>query len=622
MRAAGIPACLGLVALMAYFGRWAAMPLAPRTVPVSAPRSVAMPAATIATARSLALSHLDHHTLDPSRDGWESEAFADLALAQLKELGELIEHPDLIESGRLERLASARFGSSTLRPADLREEFAERGTRVWRAELVDAAGQPIVHRGRAGLAAALRELASPFQNTPDVQTHFKIIRVDPSNNSTAVLLEAHGYGSRQTVQQNATWYCLWERPADGPPRLASIRIADYQQAVANGHEGRWFVDSTGAVLGHNRSFQQQLLYGLDHWMQRIERLHRMDESVRTGLAIGDVSGDGLDDLYVCQGPGLPNRLYVQNEDGTATDRSSEAGVDWLDSSTSALVVDLDNDGDQDLALATTSGILMMANDGRGRFELRSVLADVGIDVQSLSACDYDEDGYLDIYACVYLPDPPPPGMPVPPFVYHDNNHGGENCLFHNEIPSVDSGTWRFRNVTSQCGLAAKNHRYSLAASWEDYDNDHDLDLYVANDYGRNCLYRNDGEKFVEIAEEVGVVDPGPGMSVSWGDYDRDGWMDLYVGNMFSTAGQRVTRQQRFRANGDDAQLRDLYLRFAQGNSLFKNGPAGIFQDVSAVADVQMGRWAWSSLLVDLNNDGWEDILIANGYITTEDSGDL
>jgi hypothetical protein len=610
------------LALIAFFVRWSPSALAPRTEPDAALRSVATPPATITTARSLALGQLDRQTLDPSRDGWDSEAFAELALAQLKELGQLIEHPNLIEFARFERLASARFASGSLRPAHLDQVFADRGTTVWRGELGNATDQPDVYRGPAGLGAALGELARLFHDTPDVQTHFKIIRVETSDNSTTVLLEASGYGSRQTLQQNATWTCTWERPSDGPPRLESIRIVDYQQAVTNGHEGRWFVDSTGSVLGHNRSFQQQLLYGLDHWMQRIERLHRMDESVRTGLAIGDVNADGLDDVYVCQGPGLPNLLYVQNEDGTATDRSSEAGVDWLDSSTSALIVDLDNDGDQDLAVATTSGILMMANDGRGRFQLKSVLADVGIDVQSLSACDYDEDRYLDIYACVYRPDPAPPGSPVAPFVYHDNNHGGENCLFRNEIPSADPGTWRFRNVTRECGLDAKNHRYSLAASWEDYDNDHDLDLYVANDYGRNCLYRNDGGRFVEIAEEAGVVDMGPGMSVSWGDYDRDGRMDLYVGNMFSTAGQRVTRQQQFRADDEVAQLRDLYLRFAQGNSLFSNGPDGFFRDVSAAADVQMGRWAWSSLLVDLNNDGWEDILIANGYITTEDSGDL
>ena len=177
------------------------------------------------------------------------------------------------------------------------------------------------------------------------------------------------------------------------------------------------------------------------------------------------------------------------------------------------------------------------------------------------------------------------------------------------------------DVTESCGLKDGADRYSLAASWEDYDNDGDQDLYVANDFGRNHFYRNDDGQFVDVAESSQTTDIGSGMSVSWGDYNQDGWMDLYVGNMFSSAGMRVTGQSEFRAD-ESVEIRNIYRRLAKGNTLFSNNADGTFQETGAAAGVELGRWAWSSVFVDLNNDSWEDLVVANGYITTEDSGDL
>ena len=110
------------------------------------------------------------------------------------------------------------------------------------------------------------------------------------------------------------------------------------------------------------------------------------------------------------------------------------------------------------------------------------------------------------------------------------------------------------------------------------------------------------------------------MSVSWSDYDHDGQMDLYVGNMFSSAGHRITKQAKFK-RGADPQTRAMYQRMAKGNTLFRNLGGGKFREVKD-ASVEMGRWAWSSQFADVNNDGWEDLLVANGYLTTEDTGDL
>ena len=125
-----------------------------------------------------------------------------------------------------------------------------------------------------------------------------------------------------------------------------------------------------------------------------------------------------------------------------------------------------------------------------------------------------------------------------------------------------------------------------------------------------------------VAEESGAEDAASGMSVSWGDYDRDGWMDVYISNMWSSAGKRIGNQPQFKQNASPG-VKQRLQRFARGNTLLRNNQQGQFEDQSDVTGVEMGRWAWSSLFADINNDGWQDLLIGNGYITGDDTtGDL
>jgi hypothetical protein len=181
--------------------------------------------------------------------------------------------------------------------------------------------------------------------------------------------------------------------------------------------------------------------------------------------------------------------------------------------------------------------------------------------------------------------------------------------------------FRFVDVTEECGLDMNNRRFSFAASWEDFDVDGDLDLYVANDFGRNNLYQNNGGKFHDVAAELGVEDMAGGMSVSWGDCNQDGLMDIYVGNMYSAAGNRVTYQRRF-LEGRSPDSSSGIQRMARGNSLFQATPEGGFVDVGEAAGVTMGRWAWSSQFVDLNNDSRQDLVVANGYLSNDRPDDL
>ncbi len=334
-----------------------------------------------------------------------------------------------------------------------------------------------------------------------------------------------------------------------------------------------------------------------------------------GLAVGDVNGDGLDDVYLCESGGLPNRLLIQQADGSVKDVAAAAGLDFIEPTHSALWVDWDNDGDQDVALAVGRHVFFYANDGSVRFEQKAVAQSDSV-ARSLAAADFDADGDVDLYMCGYFNrsgDSVGFGRPMP---YHDANNGVRNHLLSN------AGNWKFDDVTAAVGLDENNSRFSYAAAWEDVDNDGDLDLYVANDFGRNNLYGNEGKRFEDVAGQAGAEDLSAGMSVSWGDYNLDGLMDIYVGNMFSSAGNRIAYQRRYRAELGDAHQR-AFRRHACGNTLFENRGNGTFADVTIRAGVNMGRWAWSSQFADVNNDGYDDLLVANGMVTSqEDTKDL
>ncbi len=557
---------------------------------------------------------------EPTRDEWSSEVFAEQATAQLNRLAKAFRDPTQIDQHTLDSLISPNCSFTTLRPENLEMVFEDRALQVWRAPHL--AAQDNQQSAPAAAAQALQDLLRPLQDAAEVRAKFKLFRIDNQPNgevTTRAYFEASGRAARGTLQQNAIWHCSWQ-VGKSLPQLTHVATEGYVEIVPRDRDVV-FQDVTAAVAGETASFQQQLTRGVDYWRGRLEANYGVDPNGNQGLAIGDINGDGLDDLYVCQQGGLPNRMYLQHPDGTLRDVSSEAGVDWMEVCRSALFVDLDNDGDQDLVMAQGWHMMIMRNNGRGRFdvvlEIRS-----RANLYSTTAADYDNDGDLDLFVCGRNPDRErnsPEGILGTPIPYHDANNGGPNMLWRND------GGLRFVEVTQEVGLDINNRRYSYAASWEDYDNDGDQDLYVANDFGRNNLYRNDrletGQHyFTDVAQEAGVEDISAGMSVTWGDYDNDGRMDVYVSNMFSSAGNRIAYQRQFR-DGDSAESLGLFRRHARGNTLFRQADQG-FQDVSVAALVTMGRWAWGAKFCDLNNDGREDLYVTNGFITTDDTGDL
>jgi len=553
---------------------------------------------------------------DPRQDGWDTEVFAQQTLAQLKMLGKYLAEPGSANSETLAQLCADESTYSSLSPEGLAEVFRDSTMVVHR--LTGEAPVVAKFRGATGLAELIQQFHQTLETSAGLHSKFKVIHVDTDGSppSTRVHVQFNGQNGVKRLSVNATWKVSWQTgDAQMGPLLKRIELDSYEQVTVTSADPL-FADCTVAILGRNDSFQQQLRPGIDHWSGSLDMRLGINVGGWQGLVLGDVNGDGLEDLYVCQPGGLPNRLFLQNADGTATDHSAASAVDWLARTQGALLLDLDNDRDQDLVVGVHDGILVHANDGTGKFELKLAKLLPAAVPYSLAAADYDQDGDLDIYVCCYELGSAKRRQVFPRAVpYHDANNGGRNVLLRNE------GNWRFRQVTQHVGLDENNRRFSYAATWEDYDNDGDADLYVANDFGRNNLYQNDQGVFRDVAADAGVEDIGAGMSACWGDYDNDGLMDLYVANMFSSAGSRIAYQKGFHPGASEDELTALR-RHARGNSLFRNRGEGRFEDVSIGAGVVMGRWAWGSKFVDLNLDGWEDLVVANGFVTQEDTGDL
>lgn len=464
----------------------------------------------------------------------------------------------------------------------------------------------------------LREHAGAFRSLGLAE--FKIISTGRSGAAggaarIAVRVELGGEASDgRLLSKLGAMDMLWaEAPAGW--RLIDSRLGEFREASA---ERSGFSEITDEVFGGIDALRKQLDFGVDHWRDTLDAALAVSIYGHQGVSLGDFDGDGLDDLYVSQPSGLPNRLLRNNGNGTFSDVTRQAGLDVLDETSMALFGDLDSDGDQDVILIGAEPLLFR-ND-TGGFRLDDDALDIGRDRAAMftgaALADYDLDGDLDLYVCAY--DFWQPGEEYDaPTPYYDAVNGPPNLLFRND------GGGQFEEVADAAGLGPTNDRFSFAAAWGDYDSDGDPDLYVANDFGRNNLYRNNGDgTFDDVAAELGVEDLGAGMSAAWGDYDGDGDLDLYTANMWSSAGLRITGSQRFEDVAPTASQRALFRRQAQGNSLFRNDGEQGFSDVSEEARVRTGRWAWASDFVDLDSDGLLDLFVQNGYITGERLDDL
>lgn len=542
----------------------------------------------------------------PGHDAFITERYA----AEIEDVLRIWKR-DLLGTGTLTRIQAALsptvtaslLSASTDQP--IRTQHPIRTERHSFGSPVQMAGATFIHH----LNSYLRDFL-PIEVVQLQISEIETLSNSPLKLKTLIHYDLLGRSSNRRQERTGAWEITWEQKHGH-----SWTICDWiAQPEQRAHlMGNGFVDITTACMPGVSSLSDQLQHGVYYWQTVLDGACGIDVYGNNGIAVGDSTGNGYDDIYVCQPAGLPNRLYRNRGDGTFEDVTRKAGVGIIDGTSSALFVDLNNSGHQDLIVVRTSGPLLFQNQGDGTFQLKPDVFRFRHKPQgtftAVAAADYDRDGLIDIYFCLYsyyqglseyrFPQP-----------YYDAQNGPPNFLLKN------LGNYVFEDVTETAGLSANNNRYSFACGWNDYDNDGWQDLYVVNDFGRNNLYRNDGNgRFTDRSAAAGVEDAGAGMSVCWFDFDNDGLDDLYVANMWSAAGKRITSQSEFLPDTRQS-IRTIYQQDADGNCLYRNsGPGKAFENKTQESGTARGGWSWSSDAWDIDHDGFAELYIANGFIS-------
>ncbi|MDE0013201.1 MAG: CRTAC1 family protein [Candidatus Poribacteria bacterium] len=329
------------------------------------------------------------------------------------------------------------------------------------------------------------------------------------------------------------------------------------------------------------------------------------ETLGSGAAFFDYDADGDADLYFVNGAPLPgyiaeetptNRLYRNNGDATFTDVTIGAGVGDTGYGHGCAVGDYNNDGQLDLYVTNYGTNRLYRNNGDGTFT--DVTEAAGVTESRWSTgcafADYDRDGDLDLYVVNYIVF----DIAVNPwcglkekdlraYCEPDNFPAQSDTLYRN------NGDGTFTDVTKSAGIYNTTGK-GLGVVWGDYNNDGAPDIYIANDSTENLFYRNNGDgTFEEIGFMVGVAlsEDGAaenGMGTAFGDWNNDGWFDLTVTNYAQ-----------------------------QTNTLYHNDTDGFFTDATATtktAQVTYPYLGWATAFIDYDNDGYQDLFVANGHL--------
>jgi hypothetical protein len=338
-----------------------------------------------------------------------------------------------------------------------------------------------------------------------------------------------------------------------------------------------------------------------------------------GIAIADVDGDGLLDIYFVSQVG-GNQLWKNLGGGKFQDITASAGVGVPNKiSVSASFADIDNDGDPDLYVTTVrGGNMMFENDGHGKF--RDITAQAGLTYSGHSSAavffDYDHDGRLDLFLVNvgrYTKNTTA-GDGYKYYVAFDDAFSGHlkperaerKMLYHNE------GRNRFVDVTSQMGLTDLS--WSGDASVVDVNDDGWPDLYLLNMLGDDQYYENvDGKKFVKKSREVFPRTPWGSMGINVFDFNNDGRLDIFITDMHSDMSEAIGPEREHMKSDMKwpVSFRGTGKTSIWGNAFFmKEGPGG-YKEVSDAIGAE-SYCPWGPSVGDLNADGFEDVFIASG----------
>ena len=346
-----------------------------------------------------------------------------------------------------------------------------------------------------------------------------------------------------------------------------------------------------------------------------KRTTQLPEDMGSGVAWIDYDRDGYGDLFIVNEAGPVDmssdslrkspaecKLYHNNGDGTFTDVTAKAGINFKGWGMGVAAGDVDNDGWPDLFISTYGTNIFYHNNGDGTFTngtKKSGLGGIKGFWSGASWADYDRDGYLDLYVTGYVKyqkmssgtvtqrDNVEEPAGINPLSFQPEH----NLLYHN------NGNGTFRELAVQAGVADPDGK-SLSATWCDFDNDGWPDLYVANDVSDNALYHNMGNQtFTEISHPAHVSDYRGAMGLAVGDWDQDGDMDLFVTHWLAEENALYVNQQNTMNANAGARLPLIFQDEAEKDGL---------------GQVSLDYVGWGTSFFDYDNDTKQDLLVVNG----------
>ena len=338
----------------------------------------------------------------------------------------------------------------------------------------------------------------------------------------------------------------------------------------------------------------------------------------SGIAVADVDGDGLYDIYFVNQVG-GNELWKNLGGGKFKNITKEAGVGLPDRvSVGAAFADVDNDGSEDLFVTTVrGGNVLFKNDGHGHFNDVTEEAGLGLVAHSSGAFffDYDNDGLLDLLVCnvgIYTNDEKGPNGEYVAlkdgFFGHLHPERYEHPVLYKNL-----GHHHFKDVTAEMGLHP--HGWCGDASFGDLNGTGWPSIYFLNMQGSNSYYENEGGKmFVDKTAQYFPRTPWGAMGIKFFDYDNDGRIDLLVTDMHSDMSEEPGtdgEKQKSTVTWDENYLQGKKSDFIFGNALYHNLGDGKIEEVSDKMGVE-NYWPWGVSVGDVNADGWDDIFIASG----------